>query len=1060
MTLTRSRPGTPVPTRLAGPLVRVHVVILADRDGPTLTILLDAVSAQTRRPDRVVVVDRIGEPDLSDTLRRWHERAGEHTPSPDLVLGRRNWGQRADLFRTIMESVLPDGDDAAPDPAPESEPPSLPEGSAADGEPAGTVTEVPTDVVWVLPTGVLPDPTALERLTAAWRRSPSVGIVGPKHVDLDDPTVLRSLGIFATRTGRVLAQPPEGEPDQGQYDRRTDVLAVPLAGALIERDLIVRLGGWEPSFGVPGADLDFSWRSHAVGRRVVVVPSARVRSTGDAGRAVPGGAAERRAARRVALTRCAWWTAPFFALWVGLSGLVAAVALALLKRPGAAVRELGDVGAVEPFRPLLSRYRTRGRRTVRRRHLGSLFVPGASVARRVTDGLHDAVALPGHDPERTDVEIAPRSMLGRALRNPGVLAVLAALVAVGIAGRSLGVGLLRGIGGGVTGGEIVGARTTSASLWHGYLDAWHGSGLGGTAPASPSLAALAPPAWLLEHLPLVTVASPGGATVALTLVLALPAAAASAYLALRVLTRNPWLRGVGALAWATTGAATASVAEGRLGAAVALVLLPAAAAGLVRMSVRDGSATAAFATALVATVLGAFAPALLVLVMAIALVALIGGARVRALPVLALPPVLLGPWVLDAVHDPRLLLTGPGLSQWGGTTPSSWQLALFHTDGAGSLPWWAAVPLVVAGVAGLVRARSHIAAWSLATVGVLSLALVLAAPRVRLGTVPIGVEGAGGAVSPWPGIFLLPFALVLVAAAVYGLADAPLRRSAAGWSAVARWPVLGALVLAAVGGSGVLGWATFGDVLHPWSDPRLEAGIDQAMSDPAGRSVFVTVGTAGAAYRVVGRETDGPARILPAVGADADSIAPAVAGILDGSPGQWDTALADRAIGLVGLRDGAPAEVARRLDSTEGLTRLGSRGGWSYWRVRAAGTGEQRPATPPRLRLDDKSRSTMVPTTGENAATSAPVSVAAGTTLVVAQPRGWARYATVAVDGRPLTLLPGDGQPTYAVPQGAGTLTVTLAVGPPWWRLLQGVVLVVLVFLAIPFGRRETRGTG
>ncbi len=1035
MTLTDPRPAAPVPSRAAPPVLRVHAVVIADSAGADLDALLDALDAQSLQPDVVTVLDRTSGTDAAAAVQRRAARVpGWHPPA--VVDGRRGWPAAADLHRVTVEHLLP---------------PERP--SPADDPAPGPST---ADVVWALPVGTLPEPATLERLAAAWRRSPSTGVVGPKHVDAEDPSRLRSLGIFTTRTGRVIADPPAGEPDQGQYDRRSDVLAVPLAGALIERDLIVALGGWQPSFRAPGSDLDFGWRSHAAGRRVVVVPSAVVRSGPGLARATADTGAERRGARRVALTRCAWWTAPLLALWVGLSSVGAALALALLKRPGAAVHELGDLGSAEPVRPLLARLRTRGRPVVRRRDLSSLFVPGTVVARRVVDELHDALALPSRDPERTDIEIAPRSAVAHALRNPGVLAVLAVVAAAAVAGRTLGVGLLRGIGGGLDGGEVRGSVSSADALWHGYLDGWHGPGLGGTTPASPALAALAIPAWVLEHLPGAP-SSPGGEVVALALVLALPLGAVAAYLALRVVTTNPWLRGAGALAWATSGAATAAVAQGRLGGAVALVLLPAAAAGLVLLCRRDGSATAAFATALVATVLGAFAPALLLVVMLVALVALVGGARLLALPVLLVPPVLLGPWVLDAVHDPRLLLTGPGLSQWGGTVPPDWQLALGHVAGAGATPYWVGIPLAAAGLAGLVRGRSQVAAWALALVGLLGLALALAAPRVRLATVPAGLPEAGRPVTPWTGAPLLVVALVLVAAAVLGLAEAPLRRPAGGAAALARWPVLAALIVAAVGGAVLTGWSGFGTELHAWSDPRLEAAADQAAGDPAGRTLFVTVGRAGAAYRVVGRETGSPARILPAVDSADRSLAPAVAGLLDGSPGSWDAVLAGQAVGMIGVRDGAEGDLGRRLDSTDGLTRLSRHDGWSYWRVRAVGTGDRRPATPPRLRLDTAAASEMVPTTGQDAATAQPVTVAPGSTLVVAEPSRWARYATVTFQGRVLTPEAGTRQPTYAVPAGSGALVVDVDSGPTWWRLVQGIGLVVLLFLAVPFGRRQSR---
>ncbi len=1074
MTLTDPRPAASAPSRVAGPVVQVHAIVIADTSGGELAGLLEAVQAQSIQPTSVIVLDRTGDVDLAAALDRRQAKAPGGR-APVIVHGRRGWPMRADLHRTVVETLLtmhpsgvfgriealqapqPTGDTprtAAPD-----ETATPPSGSAEQREPDDPADDVEVShLVWALPVGAVPEPAALERLVAAWRRSPSVGIVGPKLLDAADPSRLRSLGIFATRTGRLVADPQDGEPDQGQYDRRSDVLAVPLAGALIERELITRLRGWPPSSRTPAADLDFGWRAHAVARRVVVVPSARVRCGPDVGRAVPSSGAERRAARRVALTRCSWWAAPFFALWVASSSLGAALALALLKRPGAAVHELGDVGAVGPVGPLLARLRTRGPRVVRRRDLASLFVPGRSIAVQVADGLHDAIDLPGRPTERTDIEIVPRSIVGHALRHPGVLAVLAVLAAAAVAGRSLGVGLLRGIGGGFDGGELVGSGATAQSLWHGYLDGWHGSGLGGTAPASPSLAVMSVLAWFSEHIPGAAVSSPGGAAAALLLVATLPLATASAYLALRVLTGHQWLRAAGALAWATGGAAPTTVADGRLGAAVALVLLPPVAAGMFLLSRKDGSATAAFACALAATVLGAFAPALLLLVMAVALVVLLAGARARALPVLVLPPILLGPWVLDAVHDPRLLLTGPGLSQWGGSVPPSWQLALGHPGGPGSMPYWVGIPLVVAGVGGLVRGRSPVGAWAMAVVALASLALTLLAPRVRLDTVPAGLERAGQPVTVWAGTFMLPLALALIAAAVSGLADAPLLRSTGGWVAVARWPVLAALVAAGVGGGVLAGWASFGTALHPWSDPRPAAAVDQAESDPAGRALWVTAGADGAAYRIVGREVSALARDLPTLSPDDRALAPAVSGLLDASPGTWDASLADQAVGLVGLRDGAAPELARRLDSTDGLTRLAGKSGWSYWRVRSVGTGDSRPATPPRLRLDDAAGSAMVPATGLDAATETMVTARTGSVLVVAEPLGWAEHASVTFRGAALAATPGSAQPTYAVPAGTGTLSVTVDGGPAWWRLLQGLGLIVLLFLAIPFGRRQSRG--
>ena len=67
--------------------------------------------------------------------------------------------------------------------------------------------------IWALHGNSRPSPTTLARLLDAVQKSPSVGIAGPKIVDWDDPRLLVSLGVQATRTGRRIAS-PEPEADQ------------------------------------------------------------------------------------------------------------------------------------------------------------------------------------------------------------------------------------------------------------------------------------------------------------------------------------------------------------------------------------------------------------------------------------------------------------------------------------------------------------------------------------------------------------------------------------------------------------------------------------------------------------------------------------------------------------------------------------------------------------------------------------------------------------------------------------------------------------------------------
>jgi hypothetical protein len=439
----------------------VTAVLLLRDHGPWLTETLDAIARQTRPPERLLVVDSGADGEAVELVRghgilneavasvRFHTVPGDHLPGETLRLA-------------LAE------DRAAVDTSAAN--------NASDQSAARDVG--PVEHVWVLTSGSAPAPNALARLLDAVRRSPSVGAAGPKLVRWDPPKALESVGIQLTRSGRVIPSPVPGEPDQGQYDRRTDVLAVPLAGLLVERSLLEDLGGHDPAFGELGGDIDLSWRAHQAGRRVIVVPRATVRSRPLSG--AEGGGSRRRGARRVALTRCSLWAAPFIAAWIAVSSLAAGLLLLAAKQPRAAWAELADLGAVlDPWRSLGARWRSRGTRSLRRRDLSGLFVRPGSALRHTADLLHDQVVLdarPGDRPhapvetlsalesgpvsdEALDLHVLSTSWMSKAARNPGVVAVAIATVVTLFAGRDLPGGLLHRLESGLTGGELAPGRT-------------------------------------------------------------------------------------------------------------------------------------------------------------------------------------------------------------------------------------------------------------------------------------------------------------------------------------------------------------------------------------------------------------------------------------------------------------------------------------------------------------------------------------------------------------------------------------------------------------------------
>lgn len=1037
MTLAPTRPVASAAGPLATALApHVTAVVVSRRDPTGITPVLEAALAQTLAPDEILVVDRTGGASLPGDLQE-----ADDTTLATLVAAVR---ERHGIPVTVVEA-----DGRAPVRT-----------ALLRVVSAHPPTDDALDLVWFLPAGAVPEPEALVRLVDAWRRSPSTGVLGPKHVDIDSPHRLRAVSIRTTRGGRLLARPVPGEPDQGQYDALTDVLAVPLAGSLVERDLLLGLRGWESGFGDVAADLDLGWRAQLSGRRVVVVPSSRVRSGPGVAVATATTGARRRAARRVALARAPWWHAPFLTLWIALTSVVAALGLLLLKRPRAAGAELGALASLDPVRGLRARWRTRHRPVVRRRDLGMLFEARRSVLTGWADSVHHALVPPQAPIGDQAADLNPRSWFVKVVRHPGVVAVLVAAGVTVAAGRSLGLGVVTGLGRGLTGGELVGSRADAGALWHAWRDGWSGSGLGGPDAAGPHSVLLAGPAWVVDHLPLLpSPTSPAGFVVALLVLLAMPMGAASAYLALRVVARRRWVRALGAVAWACSGPAAAAVAQGRLGAVVALVLLPGVAAGLWLVATRRSTATSAFATALGVTVLGTFALVLAALAVVLALVlALVRHrARVHALVITLVPPAVLAPWILhDGPAGWPSLVAGVGLAQWGGPVQAPWRLALLDAGGVGAPVVWSMLPLVVLGVAGLVRGRRWRAApTALALLLPVLLALALAAPRVRLGTVPSGVQAAGEPITPWAGTLLLPVTLLLVLSAAHALDALPVVASGRVRTVALRSVAALAAVAVAVGLGGVV-VGTLGSAVSAWRDPRPAVAVDQSEGVFATRALFVEPGDAGAAYRFVAREDADVVRPFPRPSRADAAVAGSVTALLGAVPGSA-ALISSAATDLLAVRGDQVPEVVRRLDATDGLQSISPRAGWRLWRLSPVGDRAQSLVAPPRLRMETPTASLLVETKGAHAATRTDIDAPRGSTLVVAEPTGWAKYARVAVDDVPLQAVAGASTPTYELPPGRGVLTVSLVDPDRWWHLWQGLALAVLCFLAVPFGRRETR---
>jgi GT2 family glycosyltransferase len=723
-----------------GRMPRSVTVLLVAADGADyLRQTLEAIRAQTRPPDQLVVAQLGSSPVTAGIVDRAKPTAHVRVPA-----------------RSGFGDAL-----------------------AAGAKAARTDAGGDDEWLWLLATDNAPEPDALEQLLRAVDLAPSVAVAGPKQMQWDAPDYLRSFGETMTRYGGAveLAEP---ELDQAQYDRQSDVLGVAAGGMLVRAELWWQLGGFDPALPAVDDALDFCVRARLAGHRVQLVPAARVRSGGVA---APGTrllgittppARRARLARQAQLHRRLVY-APLLAVvphWLSIVplGLLRALGQLLRKRPGAAPAELLAAGIVlvTCFAPVI---RARGRlsrtRTVGWAAVAPLRISGREVRHRR--------ALVRENGRPT------RHRLSAGFAGGGGLATVGAAAAVSIVLNWPLLGAPQLVGGALL---PVGDLT---ALWGAVGWGWHPIGQGFFGPADPF-------ALVLAALGTVTFWHPATA-IALLWIGALPLAAFGGWLAAAAVTRRPALRIVGAIVWAAAPTVLVSLNAGRIGAVLVHLALPFA---MVAAISARRSTTAAALLALLGALIAASAPSLLPLlalgwaagVVAPALRGRPPGTRLLLVPLPTLvlfTPLALeqarygsplglladpGPVVPPAGHPALLglpepvvqaLQLGAGWPDWLGPLWSGLATPLGQVGDAAVLFVWAmAAPLALLALAGLLWPRRSAplpAALALAG-GVL--AAVLA---TKLQVLAVGTER----VPAWPGAALSVAWLGLVAAALHGL---------------------------------------------------------------------------------------------------------------------------------------------------------------------------------------------------------------------------------------------------------------------------------------------------
>lgn len=934
--------------------------------------------------------------------------------------------------------------------------------------------------VWLLHDDSAPDRGCLEHLLTTADAHPSATVLGPKVLGWHDRRLLLEVGVSVTGSGRRVTGLERREHDQGQHDGTRDVLAVSSAGMLVRRDVWERLEGFDPSLPLFRDDLDFCWRAHRAGERVLVATDAVMhhREASAHGRRADDIAprphrADREAAVHVLLAQAAPLAAPFVALRLLVASLGRAAVYLLGKDVSAARDEVGAVlalalhpGRVRSSRELVRRTTTLPAREVRhlRPSAGSqiraALETAAGIATTSSSSSTAAVSALDSGPVGEDADFlegGSSGVLRRLLTAPVVLitALLTVIAIAGTRGLWLGEGVLQG-------GALLPAPAGALDLWQSYVAAWHDVGPGSVTPSAPYLTVLAALAFLLL----------GKAPVAVTVVLLLgiPLAGIAAYITMKGLVPQPGIRAWAAAAYALLPAMTGAVASGRIGTTILAVALPFALRSLVRISSPRGTYRRAAGTALLVAVVLSVAPAIwLVLLIAgvAAAVWLLKAGRLdgrsvvgRLIIALLAPLVLLLPWSWYLLTNPSLLLLEPGLN--GGPVTdrdlAPWHVLLLHPGGPGMVPVWITAGLLLAGLLALLRRDRLAITGGFAVLGGLALLLGLV-QAVMVVTPP----GATMELRPWPGqaTLLLGLALVAMAAvAVHGLRDRFIGTSFSLGQPLALIVVLAALLAPLLTSL----WFVSGlpSVVRKEPASPLPAFVAaDAVSAQAPRTLIIATDVAGRVQYSLINGTGpmlGDAETGPPASA-WEQLDPYVAAMVSGRGGDEVVALAGYGVRYVLLAPGSSTDLVAVLDGEPGLRRLSSSGGEVLWRVAGVTT---------RARVVQDGRQEPVGLAADGTTTADPylsqlLPDGTGTRALVAGALADPGWTASVVDGDgvrtalELVTVSGvlDWSTAFAVPEGAPFVEVSFdSSARSRWLLLQGVVLVALVIMALPARRR------
>ena len=922
------------------------------------------------------------------------------------------------------------------------------------------ITDPESEWLWIIHDDLSVHRKALANLIAEVKSRPNVAMAGPKLLGWHDRTHLLEIGISIAANGNRWTGLEPAEYDQGQRDGVHEVLAVSTAGALIRRDVFEQLGGFDPNLDLFRDDVDFGWRLYSAGYAAIAVSSAvafHAEASANERRTVDVAEAflhrplllDRRNAAYVLLSNSSWWRLPLLTVQLLTGSVFRAIGFLFAKLPGYASDEILAVGTlfIHPGELFEARKVRRSQRLVPA-GIALKFIPSRwsqirQSSSRSAEWIRSQV-FPDEISEVRDISILDENLDEEDLLTPAASRNWFSLIKRPLVALPLFLFILtliwsRNRFGSIFGGALPEQPAGVSDIWNTYFSGWHSIGMGTSAAA---------PTWLAI---VAVLATPFFGSlklfVAIVFVLAPLFIAGSGYLLLRQLTNNRWLTVGASLLYAISPVAISAVNSGRLSTVMVLILLPlfiSASQGI--FAIDQFTWRRIFGLTLLGSVLFAFSPILLIVSILINGFAiyrdysasdrgvnaeLFNNRLYRRLALVVTPLLICAPWSFELLVEPKRFFIDSGFLLSGGGP----NFALMgNPGGPGSLPVFIISPLIL--VLGISLFSSTKARF-VAELGFISL---LAA--VLLSTVSITGQGTSIATPIYAGSLLSLTTIAAIAASVIMLDK--LRERLITTNINFRHISAGILlVITALYSITSISWMVSSGANSP-----LQTGKSVVL--PAFLAVEVDAKTMVIRPRTTGEEVTlnyylargGDATLAQPdmAPADREQISAAVQELVDGTGLTASTTFAVHGIKFLFLKSPVDENIARVIDGLGGFSRASSTNAGIVWKI-SVNTGS--------VLFTDASGKKSVVQEGKLGIT---VNEPGELTLTENYSQGWRAMQ----DGSRLERKrSADGMPVFTVIE-PGTVTLIYdGTSRRAWISFQTIVLVTVMVLALPAGRRR-----